>query len=345
MKNINKTLNFTYKKPPLIIAEISGNHNGNKSRFLKLIKQACNSNADLIKIQTYEPNDITLPKKNNKFEINKGIWKGKNYYNLYKKACTPYSWHKDAFKLAKKYKKIIFSSPFSIRAVDFLEKFNVPVYKIASFEITDYKLIDYIASKKKPIIISTGMAKLNEIQNAIKIIEKYHKKIIILHCVSNYPTKIEDTCLNKINFLKKKFKNYKIGLSDHSNNIYSSIASVPLGVCAIEKHFNIDNKKTPDSSFSINPKMLKDLKEITRKIFISLNTKSKIKILRKNIKFRRSIFTKVDVYKNEKISYDNVVSLRPLIGIGSEKIFKIIGKKVNKKIQKNSPIFFSDLKK
>ena len=189
------------------------------------------------------------------------------------------------------------------------------------------------------------MAKLNEIKNAINIIEKYHKKIIILHCVSNYPTKMEDTCLNRIDFLKKKFKNYKIGLSDHTNSIYSSIASIPLGICAIEKHFNIDNKKTPDSSFSINPKMLKNLKEISCKIFTSLNSKPKIINFRKNIKFRRSLFAKVDLQKNEKITNDNIVSLRPLIGIGSEKIFQIIGKKVNKKIQKNSPIFFIDLKK
>ena len=345
MIEINKKLAFNQKKPPLIIAEISGNHAGSKKRFLSLIKSACKSGADLIKIQTYEPEDITLSKRSRFFKIKKGIWKGKYLFDLYKKACTPYEWHNEAFKIAKKYKKIIFSSPFSIRAVDFLEKFNVPIYKIASFEITDYKLIDYIASKKKPIIISTGMANLNEIQNAIKIIEKYHKKIIILHCVSNYPTKIEDANLDRINFLKKKFKSYKIGLSDHTNNIFTSIASVPLGVCVIEKHFNIDNKKTLDSLFSINSKMLKDLKEISNKIFISLNKKHKIKNLKKNIKFRRSIFAKIDINKNEKISLSNTVSLRPSIGLGSENIFKIIGKKVNRKVLKDSPIFLNDLKK
>ena len=247
----NKTI-FSYNSSPIIIAEISGNHNGNKSRFLKLIKEACKSGADLIKIQTYEPDDITIDGKSHHFKIKSGIWKGKNFYSLYKKACTPYDWHSEAFKIARKHKKIIFSSPFSTRAVDFLEKFNVPLYKLASFEITDFALINYIASKKKPIIISTGMASLKEIQNAIKIIEKYHKKIIILHCVSNYPTEIEDSDLYRINFLKKKFKNYMIGLSDHTKNIYTSIAATSLGICAIEKHFNIDNKKTPDSSFSIN---------------------------------------------------------------------------------------------
>ena len=153
MSITKNNLNFSYKKPPLIIAEISGNHNGNKSRFLKLIEKACKSGADLIKIQTYEPEDITLSKRKKFLKIKKGIWKGKYFFDLYKKACTPYRWHHSAFKIAKKYKKIIFSSPFSIKAVDFLEEFNVPVYKIASFEITDYNLINYIASKKKPIII------------------------------------------------------------------------------------------------------------------------------------------------------------------------------------------------
>ena len=148
MKIIKNNLNFSYKNSPLIIAEISGNHNGSKSRFLKLIQKACESGADLIKIQTYEPEDITLSKKTKFLRIKSGIWKGRYFFDLYKKACTPYKWHHSAFKIAKKYNKIIFSSPFSIRAVDFLEKFNVPIYKIASFEITDYNLINYIASKK-----------------------------------------------------------------------------------------------------------------------------------------------------------------------------------------------------
>lgn len=344
MKIIKKNFDFSYKKPPLIIAEISGNHNGSKSRFLRLVEEACKSRADLIKIQTYEPEDMTLNIKNSKFKINKGIWKGKNLYALYKRACTPYKWHLPAFKIAKRYKKVIFSSPFSIRAVDFLEKFKVPIYKIASFEITDYKLIKYIASKKKPIIISTGMATLKEIKNAINIIKKYHKKIIILHCVSNYPTKMEDMELNRINFLKREFKNFKIGLSDHTNDIFTSIASVPFGVCAIEKHFNMDNTKTPDSSFSINSDKINDLKKITEQIFLSVNRKINKKNLSKNIKFRRSIFAKKNIFKGEKISHENIVSLRPLIGLGSENFFKIIGKKIKKNIKKNSSIFLNDLK-
>ncbi len=344
MKIINDKLNFSYKKPPKIIAEISGNHNGSKSRFLKLVKKACESDADLIKIQTYEPKDITVLKKNELYKIKKGIWKGKYYFDLYKKACTPYVWHKEAFKIAKRYKKIIFSSPFSIKAVDFLEKLNVPIYKIASFEITDYNLINYIASKKKPIIISTGMANINEIKSAIKVIEKYHKKIIILHCVSNYPTETKDTNLIKINFLKKKFKKYLIGLSDHTNNIFSSVASIPLGIVIIEKHFNLDKKKTPDSAFSIGPKMLKELKKTSLEIFESLNKQKNTQIFNKNIKFRRSIYAKFDILKNEQITKKNINVLRPKIGICASQYFKVLGKRVKRKIRANEPLFIDHLK-
>lgn len=340
---MKKNLKFSYNNAPLIIAEISGNHNGSKSRFLKLVKSACINGADLVKIQTYEPEDITLNKKTDKFLIKKGIWKGKYLSDLYKKACTPFSWHEDAFRIAKKFNKIIFSSPFSIRAVDFLEKLNVQIYKIASFEVTDYNLIKYIASKKKPIIISTGMATIKEIRNAIKIINKFHKKIIILHCVSNYPTKISETNLKRINQLKKEFKRYPIGLSDHTNSIYSSLVSIPLGVVAIEKHFNIDYKKTPDSDFSINPESLKNLKTISLDIFKSLNNKKNIKSLKKNIKLRRSIYSNKDIKKNEKITIENIISLRPSIGIKSENFFKIIGKRVKKNIKKDSSIFFKDI--
>tara|TARA_E500000178_G_scaffold90886_1_gene89764 strand:+ start:7566 stop:8600 length:1035 start_codon:yes stop_codon:yes gene_type:complete len=343
MITLNNSLKISHNKPPVIIAEISGNHNGSKKRFLRLIEQACKSNADLIKIQTYEPDDITLKSKDSHFKIKNGIWKGKYLFDLYKKACTPYLWHKDAFKIANKYRKLIFSSPFSKRGVDFLENLNVSLYKIASFEITDYNLINYIASKNKPIIISTGMASIKEIENAIKIIEKYHKKIIILHCVSNYPTEIKDSNLNRIPFLKKKFRKYNIGLSDHTNNIFTSLAATALGVCVIEKHFNIDDKKTPDSKFSINPLMLKNLKKTSLEIFKSIHTKNKSKNLKKNINLRRSIFSKTNINKGEKISLKNIHSLRPLIGISSDKIFKIIGKKAKRNILPNKPVFHKDL--
>lgn len=342
MIKINKKTEFSYQKPPIIIAEISGNHGGSKNKFLKLIRMACKSGADMIKIQTYEPQDITIKKRNNNFKIKEGIWKNKFLWDIYKNACTPFNWHKEAFEIANNNKKILFSTPFSKRAVDLLEEFKVKIYKIASFEITDLNLIDYIASKKKPIIISTGMASISEIKTAIKIIERYHKKIIVLHCVSNYPTEIKDTNLKKIKKLKKLFKSYMIGLSDHTNNIYSSIAALPLGIVAIEKHFKLDNKKTFDSDFSIKPVELSNLKETSLDIFKSLNNKKKV-TSQKNLKLRRSIFAKKTIQKNEKLSKENIICYRPVIGIKSNNYFKILGKKTRKKINALDPIYLKNL--
>ena len=327
---------FNYKKP-LLIAEISGNHNKNKSRFLKMIDSAFKNGADLVKIQTYEPQDITLNIKNKNFKIKKGLWKNKYLWDLYQKAHTPFSWHKSAFEIAKKNKKVLFSSPFSIRGVDLLEKFNVKIYKIASFEITDLKLIKYIASKKKPIIISTGMSSIKEIKKAIEVIKKFHNKIIILHCVSNYPTELKDMNLKRINQLKKIFKGYRIGLSDHTNDIFSSIASHAHGVVAIEKHFNLDNKKTTDSDFSINPEKLKLLSKILHEL--SFNPKKKKKIDGDMIQLRRSIFASKNISINQTFEINNIETFRPKIGLCASNYFKLIGKKSKKNIKKGSPIF------
>lgn len=339
---LNNKLLINKKKRPLIIAEISGNHAGNKKRFLDLIKSAFVNGADLVKIQTYEPVDITLKKKDKKFKILTGEWKSMYLWDLYQKACTPFKWHKEAFKIAKKFNKKIFSSPFSIRAVNHLEELKCPIYKIASFEITDFKLINYIASKKKKIILSTGMSTISEIKNAIKIINKFHNNIAILHCVSNYPTEIQDTNLKKILYLKKIFSKYEVGLSDHTNGISTSIIASYLGISYIEKHFNLDDMKTADSSFSIKPNQLKELSETVRYLF---DKSKKTNILqRKNLFLRRSIFSKKNIKINEKISINNIDTLRPSIGICASKYFKILNKKATRNIKKNEPIFYSDIK-
>ena len=343
MIKINKTLEVSYKKPPLIISEISGNHNGSKKQFIKLIKSACKNGADLIKIQTYEPKDITLNKNYGKFIIKEGIWKKKKLWDLYKKAHTPFSWHKDAFKIAKQFNKVLFSSPFSTRAVDLLEKLNCKIYKIASFEITDFKLIDYVASKKKPIIISTGMASINEIKDAIKIIKKYHNKIIILHCVSNYPTKLKNINLDRITALKKIFPKIMIGISDHTNNIYSSIAATTYGVVVIEKHFKLNNKvKSPDAIFSITPEKLNELKLTSKEVF---NSKKKVNVIKQKISLnlRRSIFAKKFIKKGEKISLENIETYRPKIGICASKVFKILGKKARHNIPVGKALYYKNL--
>ena len=337
--NLNKY--FTSKKPlrPLIIAEVSANHCGKKSLFLKSIISAAKNGADLIKIQTYEASDITI---NKSFNIKN--WNKKKIWNLYSKAHTPYSWHKEAFTLAKKLKIELFSSPFSERAVDFLQTFNVKLFKIASFEITDLKLIKKIAQTKKPVIVSTGMASLNEIKECVKLIKKYHSKVVLLHCVSGYPTQESEANLKRILTLKNNFKNINIGLSDHTNNINTSIASIPYNTVFIEKHFILSKKlNSLDRKFSINPKELKELSRISKIIFSSLgNGNFKIQNNEKeSLRFRRSIFSIKKIKKGEKFTTNNISTYRPEVGLSAKFFFHVLGKRAKKNIDTHSPIYLS----
>ncbi len=344
---VSKKLVIENKAKPIIIAEISANHCGKKNLFLKHIIEAKRAGADMVKIQTYEAEDITIKSKNSEFKIKSGIWRNKYLWDLYKEAQTPFKWHHDAFKLAKKINIPIFSTPFSLRAVKFLDKFKPALYKIASFEITDLNLINEIAKRKKPIILSTGMAKLVEISKAVKEIEKFHNKIIILHCVSGYPTPESEANINTINLLKKKFPGKILGISDHTNDINSSLASIVLGAKVIEKHFKISNKiKSPDSQFSLTPAQLKELKIRSKKIFLSIGKPSDIikKSEKNSLKLRRSIFAKKNLKKDTKISYQDIFTKRPLIGISADKYYNIIGKKIKIDISKNTPIFKKDIK-
>ena len=338
-----KKIHFSKNQKPLVVAEISANHCGSKKSFLNHIEEAHKCGADLVKIQTYEPQDITLKSKNNYFKIKKGIWKNKYLWDLYKKAQTPYDWHYDAFKLAKKNGINLFSTPFSVRAVNFLEKFNVPLYKISSLEMNDFNLISNIARTKKYIILSTGAGNIGDVKKVLKFINKYHNKVIILHCVSSYPTNIDQANIARILDLQKSFKNNLIGLSDHTSSIYSSLSSIPLGCVIIEKHFKINNKiRSEDSSFSLNQKDFKKLVEYRDLIYKSLYLKS----IKKNssLKFlKRSLFSKKEILPKEKLTKKNIVSLRPKIGIDASQYFKIIGKKVKKRIKKNTPIFYKDI--
>jgi len=346
---INNKICFSSSDKPIIIAEISANHGGNQKKFLNLIRLAHKNGADLIKTQTYEPDDIVLKSKDNRYKIKGGLWDKKYLWDLYKKAQTPYSWHKSAFKLAKKIGATLFSTPFSVRGVEFLERHKVKLYKIASLENTDVNLIRRIAQTKKPIIISTGASNFNEIKQALKIINKYHNKVIILHCVSKYPTPFNDANLSRIIKLKKYFKKNLIGLSDHTNTIDTSLASIPLGVATIEKHFKDSRRnKSLDARFSITPKELNDLKKKSLIYFNATkmnNNKDTNKADLKSFKNKRSLYAKKNIYKNEIINSKNIVSLRPKIGIGSENYFAILGKKTNKNIKKDRPIFLRDIKK
>ena len=337
-------LEVSQKVRPKIIAEISCNHCGNKSLFLKHIVAAKNYGADFVKIQTYEPDDMTIKSKNKKFLVKNGSFKGKFLWDIYKKSFTPYSWHKDAFKLAKKLNIVLFSSPFSNKAVDLLESFNVSFYKIASMELTDVKLVSKIASTKKPIVLSTGSSSLKEISKCINLIERFHKKIILLHCISDYPSKFEDSNLGYINLLHKKFPKYQIGLSDHTDDIYTSLSSIFYGATLIEKHFLLSNKiNSLDKKFSITPNKLNALRKESE-IFYKIKS-SKLKLLNvKGKKFKRSIFAKENINKGERFVENNLVSLRPKIGIDSSEYFKIIGRIAKKNIEKGNPIYKRNLK-
>ena len=338
MIKINKNLIFSNNDRPKIIAEISGNHNGSKSLCIKHILNAKKNGADLVKIQTYEPKDITFKNVKKYFKLKKGIWKNLDLWNLYKKACTPFKWHNDLFKISKDNNIEIFSTPFSLRAVDFLEKQNVNLYKIASCEITDLSLVDRIGQTKKPVIISTGLANLKEIKKARETLMKYHNKIIILHCVSAYPTSLEEANIERIDYLKKEFKNNLIGLSDHTNNILSSLAASAKRIVVIEKHFKLKNIKSVDSQFSINEIELKQLRENSEKIFLSLSSKNKNNNEKQNLLMRRSLYAQSEIKAGEKITNKNIIALRPKLGICSSNYFKIIGKKAKKNIPAWSPI-------
>ncbi len=336
------------KKSPFFIAEISANHCGSINKAMKLIKCAKENGADAVKIQTFTADTMTIKSKKKYFLINKGLWKGYNLWDLYKKAQTPLSWHKKLFKYSKEMGIPIFSTPFDESAVDLLEKLKCPVYKVASFEMSDIPLIKKIASTKKTMIISVGMASMSEIEQTYKIAKKFGaKEIILLYCVSNYPAKNSDFNLNNIKILKEKFK-CKIGLSDHSKDVKVANAAIAAGAEIIEKHIALENQKDGlDIKFSLKGSAIKKFKknidetyELLGKNFFYRNISEK-----KNKKFRRSIFAVKNINKNETFNKDNIRRIRP--GYGVEPIYyeKLINKKSPVDINAGDPIDKKILKK
>jgi pseudaminic acid synthase len=320
------------KKNIFFIAEMSANHCGNLNHALKLIQTAKINGADAVKIQTYTAESMTLNIKKKYFKINKGIWKGKYLWDLYDKGKTPLVWHKKLFNYAKKIGIKIFSTPFDDKAVDFLEKLNCPIYKISSFEMTDLLLIKKVAMTKKPIIISTGMANVKEIDEAYFTAKKYGaKKITLLYCVSNYPSKNSDFNLNNIKFLKKRYK-CKIGLSDHSKDNRIAMAAVAAGVEVVEKHIALEGqKKGLDINFSLKGKEIKNFRN-DLDLISDLFSKNFIDNKRNDFdsrKYRRSIFAIKNIMEGEKFTLENIKRIRP--GYGLEP------KYFNKLLKTNSP--------
>ena len=329
------------KNKVFFIAEISANHCGNFKLAKKLIKCAYVNGADAVKLQTYTADTMTIKSDKKYFKIKQGLWKGYTLWDLYNKAHTPLKWHKKLFKYGKSLGIKVFSSPFDDTAVDFLEKLNCPIYKIASFEMTDLNLVKKVSQTKKPIIISTGMANLEEIETTFKMAKKNGAKdITLLYCVSNYPSSISDFNLNNIKILKDKFK-CKVGISDHSTDNRVAIAAIACGAEVIEKHIALDNqKKGFDIDFSLKGKEIKKLRDDIDVAFKLLGKNSffRNKSENKSKIFRRSIFTTKNIKKGEKFTKDNIRVIRPGYGLMPKYFNKILNKRSPVNISKDEPL-------
>ncbi len=327
--NFNLNKDGTY-----IIAELSANHNGNIQNALDTIKAAKEIGANCIKLQTYRADTITLNCKKKDFMIDGGtLWDGKSLYELYKEACTPWEWHKNLFEYARSLDIDIFSSPFDKEAVDFLEQFNPSAYKIASFEITDYELIRYTASKMKPIIISTGIATIDEIQDAIDICKKAgNNNIVLLKCTSSYPAPLEDANLVMIPNLAQTFGVIS-GFSDHTLGSTAPIVAVTFGARVIEKHFILDKSiGGADADFSLDKKEFKEMVEAIRdtekllgKVDYSIDDKRK-----HSRRFSRSLYVSKNIKKGEFFTENNIKSVRPGYGMHPKYLKDVLGKVAQK---------------
>ena len=333
--------NHNLKEKVLIIAELSANHGQSKDLAIKTIRAAKQAGADAIKLQTYTPDVLTINCDLDCFKISGGLWDGRTLYDLYKEAFTPLEWHYDLFRVAKEEGLICFSSPFDNNMVDFLETFNPPAYKIASFEIQDIPFIQYTASKGRPIIISTGIADYDDIDLAVKTCRNVgNNNIILLKCTSAYPAPIDEANLVMIEKLKKDF-DVEVGLSDHTAGIVAPIVAVSLGARVVEKHFIIDRSTGgPDASFSLDLGEFSAMVKAVRDAEMALGSygyeiSSKVK---DNKVFGRSLFAVEDIQNGEIISENNIRSIRPGYGLHPKYYFEILGKKVNCSIQRGTPL-------
>jgi N-acetylneuraminate synthase len=329
--------------PPLLIAEMSGNHNQSLEKALKIVDEAALAGAHAVKIQTYTPDTMTLDLDQNEFMIKdkNSLWKGKSLYQLYKEAHTPYEWHGKIFDRCMEKGLIYLSTPFDETAVDFLERFNPPVYKVASFENIDLPLIKKIAKTSKPMIISTGMASNSELIETVETARKAGcKDIILLKCTSSYPASPDESNILTIPDMRNRF-NVQTGISDHTLGIGVAIASVALGATVIEKHFVLDRSEGGvDATFSLEPLEFKILVDETYKAYHGLGTicygptdteiKSKF--------YRRSIYVAQDIKKGESFTEKNLRKVRPGLGLAPKFYEEIIGKHSNRDLKKGTPM-------
>jgi N-acetylneuraminate synthase len=327
--------------PVYVIAELSANHNGDINRAFKIMEEAKKAGADAIKLQTYTHETITINCDSSDFQIEGGLWGGQTLYQLYKDAHMPWEWHKPLFEKAKELGITIFSSPFDFTAVDLLEELDAPAYKIASFEVIDLPLIKRVAQTGKPMIISTGMANEVEIEEAINTAkENGCNDLIVLHCVSGYPAPADQYNLRTITDISKRF-NVLSGLSDHTIDNATAVASVALGACLIEKHVTLDRSGGgADDSFSLEPKELTQLCADVKTAWEAMGRAhyERTEAEKGNAKFRRSLYVVNDIRKGQAFTSENLKSIRPGFGLPPKYYEDVLGKVASEDIKRGQAL-------
>ncbi len=333
----------------MIIAELSANHGHDIDIAKQTIKAAKEAGADGVKLQTYTADTLTIDCDNAYFTLNTGtIWDGRTLYNLYQEAYTPWEWHKELMEYAHSLGLIFFSTPFDTTAVDFLESLNVPAYKVASFEIMDIPLIEYMALKKKPMVISTGIGTLSDIEEAVEACRRVgNEEILLMKCTSAYPAQVDEAQLKTMPNMKETF-NVEVGVSDHTLGITVPVVAVALGARMIEKHFILDrNVGGPDSSFSLTPSMFREMVDAVREteaslgcVDYSMNEKKKAGRC-----LGRSLFVVEDIQAGERFTEKNIRSIRPGYGISPKHLPEILGQKAHCNLKRGMPLDWSDIEK
>ena len=330
--------------PPYVIAEMSGNHNHDFDRAKKLIDAAKEAGADAVKLQTYTADTITIQSDRPEFVVNEGLWKGRSLYELYEEAHTPWEWHAPLFEYAKDIGVAMFSSAFDETAIDLLEGLGAPAYKIASAEIVDWGLLEAVARTGKPVIVSTGMATDDEITDAVRVLrEAGAKDIIVLHCISAYPTEVEDLNLRRIAYLEGKL-GVHVGLSDHSMGVMGGVCAALAGAAVLEKHFTLNRADGGvDSAFSLNKEELAELCQKVREAHAALGDASNqlTKTEEGTRQFRRSLYFVKPLGKGEEITRDHIRSIRPGAGLLPRHLNELIGRKATADIASGTPTDWS----
>lgn len=341
MKIGNRTIGRNEKT--FIIAEMSGNHNQSLERALQIVDLAAEAGADAVKLQTYTPDTMTLDIHTGEFfiESDTNLWKGQSLYQLYKQAYTPWEWHEEIFKRCKQHGMIGFSSPFDETAVDFLETLDVPAYKIASFENVDIPLIKKVAATGKPIIISTGMASIAELDEAVQAVRSQgNEQLILLKCTSTYPATPAHSNVATIPHMRKLF-DVEVGLSDHTMGIGTAIAAVTLGATVIEKHFTTSRAEGGvDATFSMEPHELKMLVEETERAWQSIGqvTYGPTEVEKPSLEHRRSLYIAEDLKEGDLLTKENIRAIRPGHGLAPKYLDVVIGKTIKKTVKKGTPL-------